>query len=176
MHVNIGRASLVAGSLLLSAGPALAASAATCTAYAKETVAKAKGVGQFACGYDLKDPRWIAEPKGHERWCRSAPEDAVARQTSYRRGEMKLCLQCRAYATRAVEFAAENGKRNCGFSGPRWSSDEQAHFGWCMTMRGNEGAIADVVAADQLMTEKTGTSARSETIDRIMQIATCKSR
>ncbi len=39
---------------------------------------------------------------------------------------------CNAYARQAVNQNNENLQRNCGFSGPRWQSDHNAHFGWCM--------------------------------------------
>ncbi len=39
---------------------------------------------------------------------------------------------CSAYAQQAVAQNNENLQRNCGFSGPRWQSDHNAHYGWCM--------------------------------------------
>jgi hypothetical protein len=163
--------------LLLSSSQAWAASAAVCNTYAKEAAAKAQGVREFACGYDLKDPRWTAERTDHVRWCKAAPEDAVAGETARRRGEMKLCDECRAYARTAAQFAAENRKLKCGFSGPRWSGDAQGHFGWCMALRENESAAGtDIAAAYQSIAAKLEKSTHSETLDRITQITTCKSR
>jgi hypothetical protein len=177
IEMNIGPAALAAVSLLLLASPGLAADAATCQLYVKEAVAKARGVREFSCEYDLKEPRWSTDRKSHSRWCRAAPEDEVARETAQRRGEMKLCGECRAYARASAEFAAENGKLKCGLTGPRWSGDATAHFGWCMALRENEGAAgAGIAVSHQSIAEKMEKSTRSETLDRIVQIATCKSR
>jgi len=167
----------VAVALLLSSSQLWAASASVCNAYAKEAAAKARGVREFACGYDLKDPRWTAERTDHARWCKTAPEDAVARETARRRGEMKLCDECRVYARAAAQFAGENRKLKCGFSGPRWSDDAQGHFGWCMALRDNQSAPgADVAASQKSIAEIAEKSTDSETLGRIQQISTCKSR
>jgi hypothetical protein len=173
---HISRAIVALVLLLPAAGPALAASAATCSSYVKETAAKAQVVRQFTCGHDPKEARWSAEPKGHEQWCKSASEDAVAKEVSYRRGEMKLCLQCRTYARVAAESAAENGKLKCGFSGPRWSGDAQAHFGWCMAWRNGESAAggADIAASDKTIAVKFEGSTHSETVKRLTDLAKCK--
>jgi hypothetical protein len=133
MSMVIGLA-VAAVVLLSSIGQAHAASAATCDAYATEAVVKAQGVRQFACGYDLKDRRWTADRKGHARWCRTTPEDAVASEVARRRGEMKLCQTCRLYTSMATDAAAENRKLKCGFTGPRWSDKATDHFGWCMAL------------------------------------------
>ena len=167
----------MAGALLAPHGRASAAGGAVCDAYAREAVTKAQGVRQFACGYDLKDPRWAAEPSRHARWCKAASEDAVAGESARRRGEIRLCLECRAYARAAVELAAENSKLKCGFTGPRWGSDAQGHFGWCMALRDDETpAGTDIAAAYQSIVVKLEKSTHSETLDRVTQIATCKSR
>jgi hypothetical protein len=176
MRMIIGVA-LAAVALLFAGGRSQAAGAAACDVYATEAVGKAQGVRQFSCGYDLKEPRWTTDRKSHARWCREAPEDAVARAAAERRGEMKLCGECRAYARASAEFAAENRKLKCGLTGPRWSGDAQAHFGWCMALRESEGAAGgDIVVSYQSIAEKMAKSTHSETLERIEQIATCKSR
>ncbi|MDX2265632.1 MAG: hypothetical protein NW215_11770 [Hyphomicrobiales bacterium] len=38
---------------------------------------------------------------------------------------------CRDYADEAVEQNEINERRRCGFSGPRWSNFEEAHYAWC---------------------------------------------
>jgi hypothetical protein len=40
--------------------------------------------------------------------------------------------RCRDYSRDAVDQARENDRRNCGYSGPRWSGDATGHFAWCM--------------------------------------------
>jgi hypothetical protein len=157
MHVVVG---LAPGAIvfLIPFGQSQAAGAAVCNAYAKESAAKAQGIRQFDCGYDLKEPRWTTDLKDHARWCRASPEEAVAKETAYRRGEMKLCQACRAYAEIAAEAAAENDKLKCGFSGPSWNVHTDAHFAWCMVMRDNESAAGtDVAAAYKSITAQAGT-------------------
>jgi hypothetical protein len=40
--------------------------------------------------------------------------------------------RCQDYAREAVRQADDNVRNNCGYNGPRWNSDRNAHFGWCM--------------------------------------------
>lgn len=174
---GISRVLCAAALLILWSGSARAASAAICDAYAKEAAAKANGARQFACGYDLKHSRWVAGREPHARWCRGAPEGAVVREMAYRRGEMKLCQECRAYARTATEMAAENSKLKCGFSGARWSGDARDHFGWCMALSEKEsGNGSDIAASYQAIAKKMETSTHSETLERIVEISKCKSR
>lgn len=39
---------------------------------------------------------------------------------------------CNEYADNAVEQQEANDERECGYSGPRWSSNRTRHFAWCM--------------------------------------------
>ena len=39
---------------------------------------------------------------------------------------------CEDYARDAMRQSEANERRNCGFSGPRWSGNQTAHFAWCM--------------------------------------------
>jgi hypothetical protein len=39
---------------------------------------------------------------------------------------------CGDYAREAVEQNEANQRRNCGFEGPRWSSNEGGHLAWCL--------------------------------------------
>lgn len=40
--------------------------------------------------------------------------------------------KCREYAGLALKQNQENIQRRCGFSGPRWSSDFNGHYQWCL--------------------------------------------
>jgi len=42
-------------------------------------------------------------------------------------------LNCGAYAAAAVAQNQQNVNFHCGFSGPRWSNNYNAHFSWCKT-------------------------------------------
>ena len=170
-------AALAAAGLLLSADLSAAADSATCDIYVREAVAKAQGVRAFNCGYDLNDPRWDTKRSGHAAWCRSADKETVARETARRRGEIKLCQTCRAYANLAVSAAADNIKLKCGFEGPRWGKEAQAHFGWCVQQHTRPGADEkDVAAAYKASLEKMYKPINYETYARAIQTAHCKSQ
>ena len=58
--------------------------------------------------------------------------------------------RCQAYAQMAMSSNEQNLARGCGFTGPRWLSDFQAHYNWCL---GVPQLFADMEAngrADQL--------------------------
>jgi len=168
---------LLAAAFALGASHAFAASGDVCGAYVMEAVAKAQGVRALDCGYDLKDRRWGTDGDGHARWCKTAPKDAVVKETAQRRGQVKLCQVCRAYATLATRAAADNDKLKCGFAGPSWSKEAAAHFGWCMALRSSEDAIkASAEASYPAITVAMENSMASATGDRIRNIDECKGR
>jgi hypothetical protein len=43
---------------------------------------------------------------------------------------------CDDYARMAVSQNEQNLRRQCGFTGSRWSSDYNAHYQWCTTVSG----------------------------------------
>jgi hypothetical protein len=56
-----------------------------------------------------------------------------------------LAVVCDAYATKAFSAAKAISEFNCGFQGPRWLLDENAHRFWCLivpepTAQGETGA------------------------------------
>jgi len=42
-------------------------------------------------------------------------------------------LNCNWYADTALKQQQQNEQRKCGFKGPEWSSNKQAHVSWCST-------------------------------------------
>jgi hypothetical protein len=161
---------------LIFPGAARAADAKTCDAYVKEATAKAQGIRQFNCGFDGNDPRWTSEGTRHAAWCKTADKEAVERETARRRGEIKLCQTCRAYADLAVAAVADNAKLKCGLEGARWSSKAEDHFGWCMAQRGPVGADEkDIGAAYKAALETMQKPAGLETGARTRATAACKS-
>lgn len=42
---------------------------------------------------------------------------------------------CRGYASKAAEQQRRNLNSNCGYKGLPWNLDQNAHYGWCMTLR-----------------------------------------
>src|SRR5262249_15865696 len=47
---------------------------------------------------------------------------------------------CQDYAAKAVSAANDNQIYNCGGTGPRWTTENSAHLGWCLARIPNEGA------------------------------------
>jgi hypothetical protein len=52
----------------------------------------------------------------------TVPEDARAQSAN-----------CDWYAETALKQQQRNEHQKCGFSGPEWSLNRQAHLGWCAT-------------------------------------------
>jgi hypothetical protein len=176
MHKQICAAFAVMG-LLLQAGAARAADTKTCDAYVKEATAKAQGIRQFNCGFDVNDPRWSSDRNGHAAWCKTADKEMVARESTLRRGEIKLCQTCRNYAALAVAAAADNVSRKCGYDGPRWGSAPEAHFGWCMAQHTRPAADEkDLIAAEKDALAKLPVALNPETGRRAVLIALCRRR
>lgn len=79
----------------------------------------------------------------HEGWCLSASFSDVASEDDMRRSLIRACIStryapgaiadmgCHTYAQRAAEQARAAEALGCGFSGPRWTTDYDAHHGWC---------------------------------------------
>jgi hypothetical protein len=40
-------------------------------------------------------------------------------------------INCNWYAATALKQQQQNERRKCGFRGPEWSSNRQAHIAWC---------------------------------------------
>ena len=52
--------------------------------------------------------------------------------------------ECTQYAQTAIRQVNQALSSNCGFSGPRWSTDEGLHYGYCIYSFGhNEAANID---------------------------------
>jgi hypothetical protein len=174
---NAVGAALAVAVLAVSVNLGHAADAATCDAYVKEAVAKAQGVRQFNCGFDLNDPRWGTDRRGHAAWCKDADKETVEREAAHRRGEMKLCETCRAYANLATAAASDNARRKCGYEGARWTDKAENHFNWCAGQRERIAADEkDIAAAYKASLEKMRTPINLETTVRTLQVTDCKSR
>ncbi len=52
----------------------------------------------------------------------AVPRDAAAQAAN-----------CAWYADTAIKQQQQNELRKCGFAGPEWNTDRQAHLAWCTT-------------------------------------------
>lgn len=49
---------------------------------------------------------------------------------------------CQSYADDAVAQATKNLQMNCGFGGPRWSTNRADHLSWCLALNGEAAPAA----------------------------------
>ena len=49
------------------------------------------------------------------------------------RGAVAQVASCDWYADTAIKQQQQNERRKCGFSGPEWNANRQAHLAWCAT-------------------------------------------
>jgi len=72
---------------------------------------------------------------------------------------------CNSYARTAVRQNRANIRRGCGFGGPRWQSNFDNHFNWCMNVRRRQRERESRARDDQLAA--CARAARAE----VMQVA-----
>ena len=115
-----------------------------CKDYADKAVqmsAEAQGLG---CGFQF--PVWSTDYNHHYNWCMDGANIGQADPANIQRAaDLAKCTAekaaqpkpnlavCAIYATQAVVTAGEAQGLGCGFFGPRWTPDYNAHFAWCMT-------------------------------------------
>lgn len=122
-----------------------AATETVCVGYARHAVKEATEAKNLGCGFT--GPRWSTDHDTHFNWCKGAEGQTVSREAVSRGGPLMNCSSCRSYADAAANAARTNIDRRCGFSGPRWTTDTAAHFGWCMKV--GSGAAAKEASARQ---------------------------
>ena len=136
--MKIWKVLLVGLTLALPAGYAQAAW--DCTAYgdfAMRDIAKAEAA---QCGFS--GPRWNADEGMHYGFCverlGAGDDNAMTVETDARMRDVAGCekkfgarVVCPDYAKRASQAVNEAADLGCDFGGPRWSTDEGLHFGYC---------------------------------------------
>ncbi len=60
-----------------------------------------------------------------------APLAGLALILAAPRAAMAQASSCGWYADTAIKQQQQNELRKCGFAGPEWSADRQAHLTWC---------------------------------------------
>ncbi len=111
---------------------ARAADAQQCQRYANDAVHANDQNNALGC--NLAGPQWQSNFSNHYNWCLGQPDDALSSETHLRDQAIESCGRCVDYAREAVSQNEQNLSRSCGYSGPQWQSDYNAHFGWCLTM------------------------------------------
>ncbi len=123
-----------------------------CSAYARTAVQENNQNLRRGCGFT--GPRWQSDFRVHYDWCmRQGPgSNAPAFENNARIQALASCRApsqpnfnsrqqpvrspaqqyCASYAHSAVRANIENLRRGCGFTGPRWQSNFNVHYDWCM--------------------------------------------
>jgi hypothetical protein len=150
-------------------------SEAYCTQYATEAVQLAQQAGALKCGFNASTPQWSTNAASQKASCSAATLNVANGQQSSRRSEVERCAACRAYAKAAVSAAVDNVRYECGFGGGRWSTDEGAHFGWCMGLSStSDVALGPFSVPLPDAWQKAHGQAASEAGARAQAIAQCK--
>ncbi|ADE14834.1 conserved hypothetical protein [Nitrosococcus halophilus Nc 4] len=71
---------------------------------------------------------------------------AVGSPSSYAASKM----YCSTYTKTAVAQNAQNIENNCGYTGPRWSSDPEHHNEWCLNASGQTAQRENLARINQL--------------------------
>ena len=105
-----------------------------CVGYAGKAVAEATDIRTKKCGYNEGDPMWSTNSEVHRGWCMGSSDKSINNEIKARAGGTSSCSQCRTYAREALKMRKVMLDKGCVFDAtdPRWSSDGEGHFGWCM--------------------------------------------
>ena len=151
-----------------------------CKKYASKAVEQNNIALQKQCGYT--GPRWSSNYNGHYNWCMHGNNLKFTKQgTIDRDNDLKKCKRpivgvianpaatapsiipgaliankkqlCSDYANTAIKQNKRAIKNRCGFNGPRWSSNFNGHYKWCM--RGNNLKFTKQATADRKNDIKT---------------------
>jgi hypothetical protein len=132
-------AAVMTFALALSANEsAFAESEAVCNQYANDAVA-AQRANVRREGCNLQGPAWSENWGNHFGWCRGQSAEVVASESKKRMDNLTECTQrpayCRTYANAAISAQNVNASvPACNKQGPRWSTNFQAHYGWCLAV------------------------------------------
>ena len=99
-----------------------------CAQYAQEAVEASQAIEKLRCGFS--GPRWTQMAVEHQRFCE---QPNVRRQTTEsERRERNYAVACCKYSVEATAQVLQAAQRNCGYSGARWSANQQEHLNWCL--------------------------------------------
>jgi len=105
-----------------------------CDEYARVAVSQNEQNFRRRCGFT--GPRWTSDYNAHYQWCLGVQWEAADSESRAREHELQQCggtrSRCDEYARIAVSQNEQNLRRRCGFTGPRWTSDYNAHYQWCL--------------------------------------------
>ena len=117
---------------------------------AQATARRQPGGGDFGPDTCRQGFVWREACGPGDHVCVSVETRSAATSDNARRGERLKYPICRAYAQAAVAANRQNQSRGCGFSGPRWQNDFNAHFQWCLSVGIDRPRAEAQARADQL--------------------------
>jgi hypothetical protein len=121
----------------------------TCDDYARIAVSQDEQNLRRQCGFT--GSRWTSDYNAHYQWCTTVSRESADSEIRAREDELRQCRDrrsaCDDYARIAVSQSKQNLKRQCGFTGSRWSSDYDAHYQWCGTVS-RESADSEIRARE----------------------------
>ena len=83
-------------------------------------------VSYLRCGFS--GPRWSDSDRQHFEWCMQTDMQIVESE----KRERNYAVACCKYAVEATAQVLQAAQRNCGYSGARWSPNQQEHLNWCL--------------------------------------------
>jgi len=125
--------------------------AVRCDQYANTAISQYMKNMESACGF--KGPAWSGNYSNHYEWCMKVPRTQSDAGTKQREDDLaNRCagtqpsqpegggtmsgpeVRCDQYTKSAISQNQENISKGCGFGGPRWNSDYNHHYKWCVNV------------------------------------------
>jgi hypothetical protein len=107
-----------------------------CGRYADNAVEQYRESVALGCGFN--NHRWNDNRRAHRNWCRNVNRAQTNSETQRRDNMLRQCRfaqtrtrNCALYADKAMTHVRLNRQLGCGFGGPRWNRNRQAHAAWC---------------------------------------------
>jgi hypothetical protein len=124
---------LVFGVSVAALAPSAADALEFCDMYATKAVIQIEYAVAIRCNFT--GPRWSPDKEMHRKWCLGLNGDQTLpnSENEAREAEIADCtVWCRNYRRQASYAAYENIILKCGYTGPRWSQDDDMHLKWCL--------------------------------------------
>ena len=120
-----------------------------CADYGSAAVAQQNENAKLGCGFT--GALWSADYNTHVSWCLTAAGGQAVAQSKARQAQLQTCQReksCAAYAGTAVAQNSKNLAEQCGFTGPRWTSDPAVHHDWCLIGQNLAQSASETKARD----------------------------
>jgi hypothetical protein len=130
---NVIAGLIVFGVFFAALAPSAAGALEFCDMYATEAVNQIDTAVMKRCNFT--GPRWSPDKEMHRKWCVGLNGDQMLpnSETEARRVAIEDCsVWCRKYGHQASAAATEMFSLKCGYTGPRWSQDDDMHLKWCL--------------------------------------------